>query len=57
MKIGIAWADLERRFDAAAVLRLCRDGIIPSRSNRVRIMGVDTGRALLVVILQLHSDR
>jgi len=55
LKIGIAWANLQRRLDVAAVLALC--GEEPMRetatdSGRWRSMGVDTGNALHVVVLE-----
>jgi hypothetical protein len=49
LKIGIPWADLERRLDVQTVLALCRDGELPKGFN---VMGVDTGKRLHVVILQ-----
>jgi hypothetical protein len=54
-KIGIPWADLERRLDAMTVLALCGDAPLekaaPDKSTW-RSMGVDTGKALHVVILR-----
>lgn len=59
LKIGIPWADLERRLDAATVLSLCgMDEMverIEGRRDGVRIMGVDTGKQLHVVILERTS--
>jgi hypothetical protein len=52
LKIGIPWADLERRLDVAAVLALCgRTPMAQSRQGGSCTMGVDTGRDLHVVIL------
>ena len=59
LKIGIPWADLERRLDAAFVLTLCGDGSLgdaPSRGGAY-FMGVDTGRQLHVVILREGHGR
>ena len=52
LKIGIPWADLERRVDAATVLSLCTDAPLLESSEANCVMGVDTGRSLHVVILQ-----
>jgi hypothetical protein len=52
LKIGIAWADLERRLDVASVLALCGDEPVAESSDENCAMGVDTGRALHVVILR-----
>jgi hypothetical protein len=53
LKIGIPWADLERRLDIMAVLSLCGDApIVESSSHGNCTMGVDTGRNLHVVILR-----
>jgi hypothetical protein len=59
LKIGIPWADLERRLDAASVLALC--GELPQleaadTESTLYSMGVDTGRALHVVILRTDPD-
>jgi hypothetical protein len=54
LKIGIPWADLERRLDVASVLALCGDEPLAKSSKEPCVMGVDTGKALHVVILQ-HS--
>ena len=52
LKIGVPWADLERRLDVATVLSLCAEGDLANGSaSRGSHMGVDTGRALHVVIL------
>ncbi len=52
LKIGIPWADLERRLDVQTVLDLCRTGDAPFGFN---VMGVDTGKALHVVILRTNG--
>ena len=52
LKIGVAWADLEHRLDAATVLSLCTDVPMRERSQRACSMGVDTGKRLHVVILR-----
>jgi len=56
LKIGIPWADLERRLDVASVLARCGEDPMappsPPRRHRWREMGVDTGKALHVVILE-----
>jgi hypothetical protein len=49
LKIGIPWADLERRLDVQTVLACCRTGEPP---NGFAVMGVDTGKRLHVVVLQ-----
>lgn len=58
LKIGVPWADLERRVDVASVLALCSD--IPmlekAEGEGDFIMGVDTGRDLHVVILRDDPD-
>lgn len=57
LKIGIPWADLERRLDIQAVLDLC--GTAPSIEEHrwISAMGVDTGKDLHVVILQRDHYR
>jgi hypothetical protein len=53
LKIGVPWADLERRLDVATVLSLCSDDLmLEAESERCCYMGVDTGKALHVVILR-----
>ena len=52
LKIGIPWADLQRRVDASTVLGLCGETPLVDESKENCTMGVDTGRALHVVILQ-----
>ena len=56
LKIGIPWANLERRLDSSAVLALCGDEPLAERSEEPCVMGVDTGRALHVVILQDNGE-
>jgi len=51
LKIGIPWADLERRLDAASVLSLCTDRATPEIAPDVTAMGVDTGSQLHAVVL------
>jgi hypothetical protein len=60
LKIGIPWADLERRLDAASVLALCGDAPFAETADPDTIwysMGVDTGRALHVVIQRSDPNR
>jgi len=52
LKIGIPWVDVERRLDLNSVLQLCTDTPMLDRSEQHCLMGVDTGRALHVVILR-----
>jgi hypothetical protein len=52
LKIGIPWADLDRRLDAATVLAQCGDAPLLESAELACVMGVDTGKALHVVILQ-----
>jgi hypothetical protein len=53
LKIGIPWADLERRLDVLSVLSLCRDTPMAESDNSGScVMGVDTGKSLHVVILK-----
>ncbi len=51
LKIGIPWADLERKLDPSTVLALCQE--VPERppGQGAFCMGVDTGRDLHVVVL------
>jgi hypothetical protein len=56
LKIGIPWVDLERRLDMASVLSLCTDAPMLEECKAPCVMGVDTGRALHVVILQPDDD-
>jgi hypothetical protein len=52
LKIGIPWADLERRLDVGTVLSLCGQAPMLEGATGYCSMGVDTGRDLHVVILQ-----
>jgi len=54
LKIGIPWADLERRLDVASVLSLCSSAPMQEKveGQADSIMGVDTGKDLHVVILR-----
>ncbi len=60
LKIGIPWADLERRLDAATVLALCGETPLLDRAEPKErawySMGVDTGRALHAVVLRSEAD-
>ena len=52
LKIGIPWADLERRLDPGTVLSLVGD-VVPWRDgDHAMCMGVDTGKDHHVVILR-----
>ena len=57
LKIGIPWADLDRRLDVSTVLSLCSDAPMMEEANSrdTYTMGVDTGLALHVVILRSES--
>ena len=53
LKIGVPWADLDRRLDTATVLALCGEEPMLTEANMGSYaMGVDTGKLLHVVILQ-----
>ncbi len=52
LKIGIPWADLERRLDITSVLCLCTEAPLPEESEEPCIMGVDTGKDLHAVLLR-----
>ena len=53
LKIGVPWADLERRLDVPAVLALCGDEpMLEKAPSGSYAMGVDTGKLLHVVVLQ-----
>ena len=56
LKIGIPWADLERRLDSASVLALCTDRAMPEAADTATAMGVDTGSQLHAVVLQPDKD-
>ena len=51
LKIGIPWADLERRLDMMTVLNQCGDVPMANESDSTA-MGVDTGRQLHAVIIR-----
>ena len=58
LKIGIPWADLERRLDVPSVLSLCGDAPMAQSSDRSScVMGVDTGKNLHVVIMKDGDGR
>jgi hypothetical protein len=59
LKIGIPWADLDRRLDVGTVLALCSDAPMEESSNNhdVYVMGVDTGLALHTVILRCEYSK
>jgi hypothetical protein len=52
LKIGIPWADLERRLDVQSVLACCSDEKPPTGFP---VMGVDTGKRLHAVVLQTEG--
>ena len=52
LKIGIPWADLERRLDVPTILALCGDAPMPETAKGYCVMGVDTGKDLHAVILR-----
>lgn len=56
LKIGVPWADLERRLDIMSVLSLCSDAAMLDGSDQGCFMGVDTGKDLHVVILRPNED-
>lgn len=56
LKVGIAWADLERRLDMASVLARCGDHPIAESSDVNCVMGVDTGKAFHTVIIKDDVD-
>jgi hypothetical protein len=56
LKIGVPWADLERRLDVMAVLSLCSKAEPAEEAQGARVMGVDTGRDLHVVILRADPE-
>jgi hypothetical protein len=56
LKIGVPWADLERRLDVGSVLALCADRPLLGKSDTACSMGVDTGKELHVVILRPAKD-
>ncbi|MCK4415257.1 MAG: phage terminase large subunit family protein [Candidatus Eisenbacteria sp.] len=57
LKVGIAWADRERRLDVAAVLSLCSEAPMVERSDHSCVMGVDTGKELHVTVLRDEGEK
>src|SRR5512140_607924 len=51
LKVGVPWADLERRLDVAAVFACCGDNEMLESCGDAA-MGVDTGKELHVVIIK-----
>jgi len=51
LKIGVPWADLERRLDVASVFACCGENAMLDESDGTA-MGVDTGSQLHVVIIR-----
>ncbi len=58
LKIGVPWADLERRLDLSSVLSLCSEAVMPERADPTGTytMGIDTGRQLHAVVLKMDSQ-
>jgi len=56
LKIGIPWADIERRLDAGTVLSLCGDAPMLEKCQESCTMGVDTGKDLHVVVLLADEE-
>ena len=56
MKIGLAWADVQNRLDAAAVMACCGEHGMAESSRERCTMGVDTGKELHVVISRWKGD-
>ena len=56
LKIGIPWADLERRLDVGSVMALRGQVSLWNERNHYTVMGVDTGKQLHVVILRWDYD-
>ncbi len=59
LKIGIPWTDVASRLDVASVLALCGEEPMkpePQTSGLWRSMGVDTGKALHVVVLESDAS-
>ncbi len=52
LKIGIPWADLDRRLDVQTVLNRCRSEEAPRGHH---VMGVDTGKRLHTVIMRSNG--
>lgn len=57
LKIGIPWADLERRLDASSVLALCSSREPTAVPEGATVMGVDTGASLHAVLLRIPTGR
>jgi hypothetical protein len=55
LKIGIPWADLEKRVDVGAVMACVGDAEFGTRREHQYFVGVDTGKDLHVVILNRRS--
>jgi hypothetical protein len=58
LKIGVPWADLDRRLDIMSVLSLCQEREMAAAAERDgdHYMGVDTGKQLHVVILKMLTE-
>ncbi|MBU2625774.1 MAG: phage terminase large subunit family protein, partial [candidate division Zixibacteria bacterium] len=57
LKIGVPWADLERRLDIMSVLSLCSDTPMENSCDHgTCVMGVDTGKNLHAVILRREDN-
>jgi hypothetical protein len=56
LKIGIPWADLDRRVDPATVMALCGD-VRATEGEVYPVLGVDTGKRHHVVVLHQNKDR
>jgi Phage terminase large subunit gpA, ATPase domain len=58
LKIGVPWADLERRLDLSSVLSLCSEAVMPERAEPTGTytMGIDTGRELHAVVLKMDGQ-
>ena len=57
LKIGVPWADLERRLDVGTILSLCGgQAMLEKAETGSYAMGVDTGKLLHVVLLR-NADR
>jgi hypothetical protein len=58
LKIGVPWADLERRLDLSSVLGLCSEAVMPERADGAGTytMGIDTGGQLHAVVLRMDDQ-
>jgi hypothetical protein len=56
LKIGIPWADTNRRLDPSTVLALCSDEPMLDSSDSHCSMGIDTGKQFHVVVLRDDED-